>query len=472
MKIPIPLIPLSMKITVLVARVLVGSLFIVSGLIKANDALGFMYKLEEYFEPGALNLPGLTPYALGLGMAICIGEILLGVALIVGALPRLTAVLTGIMMAFFTWLTWYTTHCDPNGTKWIVDATGASIEVANQCVLSCGCFGNAIPLTPYESFLKDVVLSVLTLPILLGAFAGWTGLNERRRAIGMITASLVLIYLFSAWMLDWMFPVLFAAIAFLVAEGIRSRVAGRGKEWVMALGVLGVCGAFQVQTYRYLPMKDYTAYAPGKSIPEQMKSAQELGLQPPVFAVEYTFRNKATGQDTIVLSSDWMKVYQTPWFQQTYEQVSFDGEEVEIAPGYTPPIQDLQFIDAQGEDVTREVLTAPGYLLIHVSQDVNAAGDRGKEAFQALEAFARDSGWRMLGVSNLSAKENAEWAKRLGVTYPVYACDQTELKILVRSNPGLLLLHEGVVVDKWSWHDLPEADDLQALLPTGGQSSR
>ena len=103
-----------MRIAVLVARVLVGSLFIVSGLIKANDALGFMYKLEEYFEPGALNLPGLTPYALGLGMAICIGEILLGVALLVGALPRLTAVLTGIMMAFFTWLTWYTTQCDPN----------------------------------------------------------------------------------------------------------------------------------------------------------------------------------------------------------------------------------------------------------------------------------------------------------------------------------------------------------------------
>jgi uncharacterized membrane protein YphA (DoxX/SURF4 family) len=461
-----------MRIAVLVARVLVGSLFIVSGLIKANDALGFMYKLEEYFEPGALNLPGLTPFALGLGMAICAGEILLGVALLVGALPRLTAVLTGIMMAFFTWLTWYTTQCDPNGTKWIVDATGASVEVANQCVLSCGCFGNAIPLTPYESFLKDVVLSVLTLPILWGAFAGWTGLNERRRAIGIITASLVLIYGFSAWMLDWMFPVLFAAIAFLVAEGIRSRVSGPGKEWAMAAGVLLVCLAFQFQTYRYLPLKDYTAYAPGKSIPEQMKTAQELGLQPPVYAVEYTFRNKSTGQDTIVLSSDWMKVYHTPWFQQTYEQVSFEGEEVEIQEGYTPPIQDLQFIDAAGEDVTRQVLTAPGYLLVHVSQDVAAAGDRGKEQLQALETFARDSGWRMLGVSNLSAEENAAWAQRLGVSYPMYSCDQTELKILVRSNPGLLLLHEGVVVDKWSGHDLPEPEDLKELLPSGGNHRR
>ncbi|MGB1122626.1 MAG: MauE/DoxX family redox-associated membrane protein [Flavobacteriales bacterium] len=88
-----------------ICRLLVGSLFIVSGLIKANDALGFMYKLEEYFEPGALNLPGLTEWTLPLAVFICVGEILLGVAMVIGALPRLTATLTGVIMAFFTWLT-------------------------------------------------------------------------------------------------------------------------------------------------------------------------------------------------------------------------------------------------------------------------------------------------------------------------------------------------------------------------------
>ena len=76
-----------------VCRVLVGALFVVSGLIKINDALGFMYKLEEYFEPGALNLEAWTPWALELGMLASIGEILLGVALLVGALPRLTTAL-------------------------------------------------------------------------------------------------------------------------------------------------------------------------------------------------------------------------------------------------------------------------------------------------------------------------------------------------------------------------------------------
>ena len=140
-----------------------GGAFVVSGLIKSNDALGFMYKLEEYFEPGAMNLEFLAPWGLELAVFVCIAEILLGIAILVGALPKLTAVLTTIMMVFFTWLTWYTATCDPYGTKEIVDASGAVVEIANQCVLECGCFGNAIPLTAYQSFLKDVVLLVFVI---------------------------------------------------------------------------------------------------------------------------------------------------------------------------------------------------------------------------------------------------------------------------------------------------------------------
>ena len=161
-------------------RVLVGALFVVSGLIKINDALGFMYKLEEYFEPGALNLEAWTPWALELGMLASIGEVLLGVALLVGALPRLTTALTLVLMLFFTWLTWYTDHCDPFGSKTIVE-NGIEVVIPNQCVLSCGCFGNAIPLTPHESFIKDVVLLILLLPILLSAWTGGYGLNDRNR---------------------------------------------------------------------------------------------------------------------------------------------------------------------------------------------------------------------------------------------------------------------------------------------------
>ena len=143
-----------MKVLVSICRTVVGALFVVSGLIKSNDALGFMYKLEEDFEAGALNMEYLIPYALELAVFICVGEILLGLALLVGALPKLTAILTTGMMLFFTWLTWYTATCDPFGFKEIMGPDGVLQNISNQCVLECGCFGNAIPLTPIESFYK------------------------------------------------------------------------------------------------------------------------------------------------------------------------------------------------------------------------------------------------------------------------------------------------------------------------------
>ena len=441
-------------------RLLVGSLFIVSGLIKSNDAMGFMYKLEEYFEPGALNLPGLEEYALSLSVLICIGEILLGVAMVIGALPKLTATLTGVLMAFFTWLTWYTANCDPFATKMIVDATGASVEIANQCVLACGCFGNAIPLTPYESFIKDLVLSVLTVPILIGAFNGWTRLNEKREGLVLITGSLVVIYAFGAGMLHWNFPVLFAAIAYAVAEGLKVRFSSKYREWIMAAGVIVVCGLFQYYTLNHLPVKDYRPYAVGESVIENRKSADELGLEGPQYATAYTFKNKETQEDTIILSTEWIKIYNEPWFKEGFETVSFDGDEVKLSDGYEPLIMDFQIVDGDGEDVVDEILQFEGDVLIHVSKDLDAGAGLGQEALNALATQAMSKGWKVIGLTNAPFDQNEAYRTKFNAPYPFYTCDQTELKIVVRSNPGLVWMRDGIIQEKWSWRDVPTFDTL------------
>lgn len=447
-----------------ICRLLVGSLFIVSGLIKANDALGFMYKLEEYFEPGALNLPGLTEWALPLAVFICVGEILLGVAMVIGALPRLTATLTGVIMAFFTWLTWYTANCDPFGTKMITDSLGALIQIDNQCVLACGCFGNAIPLTPYESFIKDVVLSVLTAPILLGAYTNRIVLNDKRTGMFMISASLVLIYLFGEFMLEWNFPVLFAAISYALAEGLKTRIKSEHKEWIMAAGVTVVCVAFQVHTLNHLPLKDYRAYAEGENIIENRKSAEELGLQGPVFATEYTFRNVTTGADTLVLSSDWLKIYNETWFKSVYETVSFDGREVKVSDGYEPRILDFQILDSFGDDRADEFLNYDGNVLLFVSKDLENADTSKQRDMNSLADAARDAGWMNVGLTNAPSEENLAFQEAHGVTYGMFTCDQTELKIVIRSNPGIVWLKDGVVQQKWAWRDVPSWNELK-----GGQ---
>ena len=130
-----------MRILVQIARFLVGLLFIFSGFIKLNDPLGFSYKLQEYFAPEVLNIEFLSPYALLLSIILVIAEILLGIALLIGHAKKLTLWLLLTMIGFFTFLTFYSAYFNK--------------------VTDCGCFGDAIPLVPWESFIKDLILLIL-----------------------------------------------------------------------------------------------------------------------------------------------------------------------------------------------------------------------------------------------------------------------------------------------------------------------
>ena len=137
-----------MKYLVGFCRIFVGVLFIISGLIKLNDPLGFSFKLEEYFSQGVLDLPVFMPYALTLAIIVVTIEVLLGVMLLLGFWPKTTVWSLLGMIVFFTFLTWYSAYYNK--------------------VTDCGCFGDAVKLTPWESFTKDVVLLVLILVLLFG----------------------------------------------------------------------------------------------------------------------------------------------------------------------------------------------------------------------------------------------------------------------------------------------------------------
>jgi uncharacterized membrane protein YphA (DoxX/SURF4 family) len=450
----------------LFSRMFVGALFVVSGLIKSNDALGFMYKLEEYFEPGALNLEFLTPYALQIAIFVCIAEVLLGIALLVGALPKLTTSLTVVMMVFFTWLTWYTATCDPFGMKMIADADGTMMQIANQCVLECGCFGNAIPLTAYQSFLKDIFLLILIIPIAIAAFRNKIQLNDPNTSMILYTGALVLTFLFGYMMLDWIFPVLYLTFLLLAASMVRRRVNHPKVEWIMAISVILVAGLVQMKTITDLPLKDYRPYAVGESITQNRLSADEIGLDPPVYATEYTFKNIKTGLDTVILSSDWLVMQKAPSFKVTYEIVSYEGAEVKISDGYEPRIMDLIMENEAGDDLTDEVLSNKGYTFFYISKDLDAvaeAGAPGQEEFNALAEAAQKEGITFYGLTNSGADFNSTFATENAAPYEFLTCDQIELKIVIRSNPGLVLIKEGIVVEKWSWRDIPTFSEFVNL---------
>lgn len=301
----------------LVSRVLVGGLFIVSGLIKANDPIGFSYKLEEYFEDGALafrikewfGLPGfslefLIDFALFFSVLICIVEIVLGVLVLIGAKIKFTSWMLLLTMLFFTFLTWHTANCDAN--KKFLDRdtysyndpigiakreeakTNKEIKIISdskeeivvdemkqpQCVTDCGCFGDAMKgsvgrsLTPSESLWKDYLLLY---------FVAWIFFTQKRilpnttkENVYILSISLVVILFFS-YVFGWYFPVFFGFVCLITALWIN-RMGGKylGNYWGAALSVVIICILFVSYVLRYEPLKDYRPYAEGNNLRQKM----------------------------------------------------------------------------------------------------------------------------------------------------------------------------------------------------------
>jgi len=130
-----------MKLLTLIARLLVAATFLFSGFVKLVDPLGSAYKFQEYFSADVLNMEFLIPYALPFSIVLILVEIMLGVMLLIGFKPKLTTWSLFLITLIFLFLTWYSAFYDK--------------------VTDCGCFGDAIKLTPWETFNKNVVLIVL-----------------------------------------------------------------------------------------------------------------------------------------------------------------------------------------------------------------------------------------------------------------------------------------------------------------------
>lgn len=449
-----------MKIVVIISRILVGSLFIVSGLIKANDALGFEYKLVEYFSEKALDMEFLIPYALPIAVFICISEILLGAALLLGALPKLTNALLLIMILFFIWLTYYTASCDPFEKKTFVTEQGIEYTDNPECVLECGCFGNAIPLTPWESFTKDVVLLFFIIITSLGAFVfGYTKMNTPREDLIIVTASLVLTALFSLLMLDWLFPILFTALVLGAGLLVKRYYHGKGREMFMALGVLVVCLAFQYKTLAHLPVRDYRPYAIGEDINYNMKTAEELGKTAPVYVTMYELKNKTTGETMQMDSEKYLK--EEVWKDKNLE-ISDSWGPITKAPGYEPPITDFIIEDYDGNDVSSEILSGDDLVFLQVTYDLENADISRQADITAFANAALADGYRFFGVSSAGYDEAEEYRHTHQCKYPFLVGDEKVLKTVIRANPGIVVLKDGVVVNKWNHNDLPSYEEAKS----------
>ena len=248
-----------MKILITIARILVGALFIFSGFIKLNDPVGFSFKLQEYFSADVLNLEFLSPYALLMAIILVVVEVLLGVALLIGYARKLTLALLLAMILFFTFLTFYSAYFNK--------------------VTDCGCFGDAIPLVPWESFIKDVILLVLILFLIWG-----------RKHITPIFSKM-------------------------------------GRAIIVLLSFFA-CMLFGVYVLEHLPWLDFRAYKEGSNIAEGMVVPE--GAPEAIF--EYQWKFNIDGKEEVITT--------TGAYPQVDGEF-IDYETKLIQEGYEPPVHDL-----------------------------------------------------------------------------------------------------------------------------------
>lgn len=422
-----------MKLITDIARYFVGVLFIFSGIVKANDPLGFSYKLEEYFEEFAKlgEFVGfLEPffhfchdYALPQAIFIVILEVILGVAILVRFRTRLTALLLLLLILFFTALTFASAYFG--------------------IVKTCGCFGDAIPLTAWESFYKDVILSVFIFIIFIRQkqiSISETGINDFVLAgIG----SLVMLKL--SYDLEWFFPFWFTAITFTVFFLVRL-VDHIKAPWITTVLATMAMSFFTFYTYSYLPVKDFRAYAQGKSISDQMEGV------PDKLKYYYILRDKETGEE-----QEFEKFPEN--YQEKYEYVDSRTEVIE--KGVEPKIMDFSISTAEGDDLTEDYLQSENFTFLLVSYDLSLAVLQPQQRINELAKALIDKGYRFTGLTASLPQQAQEFVVANNSPFNYLYCDQIVLKTIIRSNPGLMLIKDGKVYGKWHYNDLPELQVLE-----------
>ena len=352
------------------SRIFVGLLFIVSGLIKLNDPVGFSYKLAEYFGETVLNLPFLIPVALPLAVFIVIFEAILGVMLLVGYQRKFTVWSLLLMIVFFTFLTFYSAYFNK--------------------VTDCGCFGDALKLTPWQSFYKDVVL------------------------------------------------LFFIVILFVNQKFITPLLTRSGRGIVVGIA-LAACIFMGYYVLNHLPIIDFRAYETGTNIQQGMAIPEGA----PRAKIEMTFIYKVNGENKEFKEADLMNLPEGAEF--------VDRRDVVISQGYVPPIHDFT-MELDGSDYKDEILEMPKVLMF-TSYDLEKSSEEGLAKLEALHKQAKAKGYTVLGLTASTPDVITKIKARYGHTFDYYFCDATTVKTIERANPSLIILERGTITQKLHHND-------------------
>ncbi len=353
------------------SRLFVGILFIISGLIKLNDPVGFSYKLTEYFSEPVFNLPFLEPLALPLALFLVILEVVLGVMLLIGYKSKITIWSLLLLIVFFTFLTFYSAYFD--------------------VVKDCGCFGDALHLTPWQSFTKDVVL------------------------------------------------LFFILILFFNKKLVEPLFSNKIQNALALISIL-LCAFMGYWVLNHLPLKDFRPYKVGTNIMKGMEIPEDA----PKSVVEMIFIYNVNGVNKEFSEKDLMNIPEGATFVDRKDKV--------ITEGYVPPIHDFTMVK-EGSDYKEELLQEPK-LLIFVTYDLNLAAAAGMEKLEKLNQEATAKGYKVIAMTASEPEEIEKTKKKYNLNVDFYFCDATALKTIERANPSVVVLEKGTIKQKVHYNDI------------------
>jgi len=356
----------------ILCRIVVGIVFVFSGFVKGIDPLGSTYKFHDYFV--AFGIDFLNPIALPLAILLSATEFTIGISLLIGYRPKVGAWGVLIFMGFFTPLTLILAITNP--------------------VSDCGCFGDAIVLTNWETFFKNLILLVFVMVVFF-----------TRKMYKPVYSSL------TEWGILSTFFLLFTFLS--------------------------------VYSYRHLPFLDFRPYNIGAYIPDKMEIPEGAATD------EY--------ETILIYEKDGIQkefaVDNFPWQDSTWTFV--DQQSFLINKGYTPPIHDFEIISQDGYNITDQVLSDPEYSFLVVSYNMSNANREGLEKANDLAIYCAVNNFPFYLLTSSLTSEVNNLKQELNLNFNVFNTDETALKTIIRSNPGFLLIKEGVIMGKWHHRDFP-----------------
>ncbi len=356
----------------ILCRIIVGIVFVFSGFVKGIDPLGSTYKLHDYFV--AFGIDFLNPIALPVAILLSATEFTIGISLLIGYRPKFGAWGVLLFMCFFTPLTLILAITNP--------------------VSDCGCFGDAVELTNWETFFKNLILLVFVL------------------------------------------------VVFLTRKKYK-QVYPTPTEWGI-LGVFFLLFTFlSIHSYRHLPFLDFRPYNIGAYIPEKMEIPEGAATD------EY--------ETILIYEKDGIQKEFTmndfPWQDSTWTFV--DQQSFLIKEGYIPLIHDFEIIAQDGYNITDQILSDPSYSFLVVSNSMSDANHSGLLKANDLAIYCNANNLPLYVLTSSLTSEVTRLKQELNLNFDVYNTDETTLKTIIRANPGFILIKEGVILGKWHYGDFP-----------------